>query len=228
MPEPVTSKARQTREHILETSLTLFASQGYGKTTMRDIAARAEISLGLTYRYFSRKEELVAALYERLTSETEEAVAALPPMPMASRFVRALRECLRRLGPHREALGALFGAAIDPGSELSVLGDQTELVRQRVWGTYLKVLSGATDAPRQRQAAPLATLLYALHLSVVMFWLQDRSPGQARTGELLDFMQETMGRLRFALMLPPVSRSLTRLAEILRPMFGPVSSEREA
>ena len=41
------------------------------------IATRAGISLGLTYRYFARKEELVAALYEQLTVETEAAIQTL-------------------------------------------------------------------------------------------------------------------------------------------------------
>ena len=221
MPEPLTSKALQTRQHILDTALQLFADQGYQKTTLREIATLAGISLGLTYRYFARKEELVAALYEQLTVETEAAIQKLPSAPMAARFVTALRHCLSGLTPHREALGALFGAGLDPDSELSVLGDSTSPLRQRVWGTYLQVVSGASDPPKPRQAPELATLFYSIHLSVILFWLQDRSPDQQRTQDLLSFIQDTMGTLRFALMLPPVSRSLTRLIGIIGPMFSP-------
>ena len=76
-----TGKAQRTREHILETALELFARKGYAETTMRDIAAEADCSLGLAYRYFARKEEMVLALYERLATELEEEVAALPPGP---------------------------------------------------------------------------------------------------------------------------------------------------
>ena len=225
MDAPLTPKARQTREQILETALALFAAQGYQQTTLRDIASKAGVSLGLTYRYFARKEELVAALYERLTSETEEAVAALPPLPLAAQFTRALRDCLVRLEPHREALGALFGAGLDTSSEVSVLGEHTTSIRERVWATYLQVIRGASDAPRARQAPQLATLFYALHLSIVLFWLQDRSPGQQRTQDLLDFAEEQLGRLRFFLILPPVSKALTRLAAIMGPMFGPAAPQ---
>ena len=70
MTEALSGKALQTRQHILDTALNLFASQGYQKTTLREIATRAGVSLGLAYRYFARKEELVAALYEQLTVET--------------------------------------------------------------------------------------------------------------------------------------------------------------
>ncbi|MBV9852167.1 MAG: TetR/AcrR family transcriptional regulator [Armatimonadetes bacterium] len=221
MASTLTPKAQQTREHILETALALFASKGYQETTLRDIAAQADISLGLTYRYFARKEELIVALYERLTAQTEEAVAQLPALPLAARFGRALRDCLARLAPHRDALGALFGAGLDPNSPVAVLGEGIGPIRARVWSTYLAVANGASDAPRPRQAPHLATVFYALHLTVILFWLQDRSPGQRLTHELLDFGQQMLGRLRPALGLPPVARALARLARILGPLFGP-------
>jgi len=225
LSESLTPKALQTRQHILDTALTLFAEQGYQKTTLREIATRADVSLGLTYRYFARKEELVAALYEQLTLETELALVQLPALPLAQRFVQALRMSLQALQPHREALGALFGAGMDPASELSVLGDASSPLRQRVWGTYLQVVKGASDPPKARQAPELATLFYSVHLSVILFWLQDRSPDQKNTQQLLDFIQDTLGTLRFALMLPPVHRSLTRLVQIISPMFAPTLLE---
>ena len=67
----------------------------------------------------------------------------------------------------------------------------------------------------------MATLLYAAHLLFVLFWLQDRSIGQAKTSELLGFAQEMLGRLRPVLGLPLVAKPLARLAGIVGPMFGP-------
>ena len=57
--QDLTPKAQETRQHILETALGLFQAQGYDKTTMREIAAAADCSLGLAYRYFDGKEALV-------------------------------------------------------------------------------------------------------------------------------------------------------------------------
>lgn len=87
------TKSQQTREHILETALKLFAEKGYAETTMRDIAGAADCSLGLAYRYFARKEEFILALYERLTDELEEEVSRLPPAPLARRFASEM--CIR-------------------------------------------------------------------------------------------------------------------------------------
>ncbi len=217
----LTPKARQTREKILETALALFARKGYGETTLRDIAGEAGVSLGLTYRYFARKEELILLLYRQLAQELGEEVAALPPAPIAARFSRAVGSCLDRLTPHREALGALFAVGLAPDSEMAVLGDRAAGVRDVVWHVYRQVVEGATDRPKPRQAEQFATLFYALHLLFVLFWLQDRSPGQQATRELIVFAQETITRLRPTLGLPPVAKSLTRLVRIIGPMFGP-------
>src|SRR5262245_34534909 len=105
-----TPKGEQTREHLLETALQLFLSHGYEATTMRDIANTAGCSLGLTYRYFDHKEELVLALYQRLARTLEAKVQALPPAPLVERFRQAMQAKLALVALYREPLGALFGA----------------------------------------------------------------------------------------------------------------------
>jgi len=218
------TKSQQTREHILETALRLFAEKGYTETTMRDIAGAADCSLGLAYRYFARKEEFILALYERLTDEFEEEVSRLPPAPLARRFASAMEVHLRRLRAHRETMGALFAAGLAPDSEVAVLGDSVAGIRSRIWSVFERVVTGASDAPKRGQAEQMTTLLYAAHLLFVLFWLQDRSANQAKTQELLGFAQEMLGRLRPVLGLPPVARPLTKLVGIIGPMFGPGSA----
>ena len=219
----LTPKALQTREHILTAALDLFAEKGYAATTMRDIAARAGCSLGLTYRYFGAKEDLVLALYARCAGELVQEVAALSPAPLAERWYRAVQADISRLVPYRETIGALFGVALAPGSEVAVLGSRVTEIRHIVWNALLAVITGSTDAPRAKQAHDLATVAYAAHLSLILFWLQDTSPGQTATAELLKFGKETLGRTRPFLNLPVVTRSFARIARIIEPMFGPVS-----
>ena len=221
MATKTTLKAKQRRDHILGTALSLFTSKGYSETTMRDIAAAAGCSLGLAYRYFARKEEFILALYERLAAELEEEVILLPAVPLALRFAAAVEADLQRLGMHRELMGALFAAGLAPDSEVAVLGDKVAGIRSRIWGVFRIVVSGASDAPKRGQADQMTTLLYAAHLLFVLFWLQDRSEGQAKTRELLGFAQEMLGRLRPVLGLPLVARPLAKLAGIVGPMFGP-------
>ncbi len=51
-------KADRTRAAILEAARALFATEGYERTTVRDIAARAAIDPALVIRYFGGKEAL--------------------------------------------------------------------------------------------------------------------------------------------------------------------------
>ncbi|BDI33220.1 hypothetical protein CCAX7_52710 [Capsulimonas corticalis] len=220
---PLTPKGEQTRKHILETALALFHEKGYHAATMRDIAAAAGCSLGLTYRYFSRKEEMVVALYARCAQELEEQVASLSPSAtIAERYAAALEGDMARLAPFREALGTLFGVALIPDSELAVLGDNLQELRAQVWGVFRKVIMEASDAPKPKQADELATAFYAGYLAFLLFWLQDRTPGQRTTHELLAFGRDLLAKLRPALRLPLAGKQLARLVKIIGPMFGPM------
>ena len=47
------------RQNILDASLELFVQKGYHGTTVRDIAQKAEISVGLLFHYFPTKEAIL-------------------------------------------------------------------------------------------------------------------------------------------------------------------------
>lgn len=216
----LTPKGERTREHILDTALGLFIEKGYDATTMREIAAAAECSLGLTYRYFARKEDLVLALYQRTANDQEAFVQSLSPAPVADRFALAMHAKIAQIAPYRDAFGALFGAALTPNSGVAVLGDQTSDIRARVSQSFHKLVRDATDAPRERQARQLATVLYALHLALLLFWLHDRSLNQRATDDLIKLARDTLALVRPVLRLPPIAKALARLAQAIEPMFG--------
>jgi AcrR family transcriptional regulator len=55
-----TAKSERTRAAILKAAQELFAEFGYDRTTVRDVAARAEIDAAMVMRYFGSKDELFA------------------------------------------------------------------------------------------------------------------------------------------------------------------------
>ncbi len=57
------SKAQKTRDHLLHTSLKLMEKNGYQNTTVRDICAEANISIGTFYSYFPSKNDLFLDIY---------------------------------------------------------------------------------------------------------------------------------------------------------------------
>ena len=215
-----TPKGIMTQRRILDAALALFASKGYEATTMRDIAAAADCSLGLTYRYFASKEDLIRELYRWLADQLEELVRLLPVGSMADRFQHLMRGLLVAMAPHRRTLGALFGAALDPHSRAGLFGEAGAEIRQRARSAYIAVVAESKDAPRRTQVDELATLLYGVQLALVLFWLQDMTPDARRTHDLLDFIHDALERLRPLLRLPLAARMLARLVTIIGPLLG--------
>jgi AcrR family transcriptional regulator len=215
-----TRKGELARQNILESALRLFGSKGYEETTMRDIATEAGYSPGLTYRYFTGKEELVMLLYRHLAEELESYSNSLPSAPLSERFYAAVARLLELLAPHRETLSALFGTAVNPRSKVGVLSDGTAEIRRRSREMYRMIIEGAKDAPRVSQREDLATLFYGTHMAIVLFWLIDRSVEARRTWQLIAFLRDMLKLAQPLLWLPVVSQALVRLAQIIGPVLS--------
>lgn len=216
----LTPKAERTRERIFAAALSQFSEKGYERTTMRDVAKAADASLGLAYRYFASKEDLVLELYLRLADGFGERVREeLSGGTVAERFEEAMVIKLELAGPDREPLGALTASALNPNSGIAVLGPGTARIRKRVDGVFLEVVNGASDAPRgERQRREMAAALNAAHLGVLLYWYHDRSTGERSTREAVSFVRDAIRLVRPALRLPPVARAFTRLAGVLEGM----------
>lgn len=216
----LTQKALMTRQRIMDTAWHLFATKGYDQTTMRDIAAVSECSLGLTYRYFTSKEDLVLEFYRWLVVQLEELVPLLPVTSITDRFHQLMHKLLEVMAPHRLTLVALSGAALNPLSRAGVFGAEGAEVRRRALASYRTLVSGAKDAPRTSQVDDLATLLYGVQLALVLFWLQDLSPETHQTEELLQFVHEMLGLLRPLLQVPWITQRVARFVQIVGPLLG--------
>src|SRR5258708_26212628 len=127
-PPPPPSKAELTRERMRQAALTLFRTNGYENTTLRQIAAESGSSLGLAYRYFSGKEEFVLAFYESLAAEFIQQIPDLPRGKIAQRFAAAFRLKLSLVEPHNELIGVLLSTALNPNSRVAVLGNASAAV----------------------------------------------------------------------------------------------------
>src|SRR6266542_5347691 len=77
-PPGPTETGAVTRKRLYATAIELIAARGYAKTTLREIANRANVSAGLLYRYFPSKRAVVLALYDELSVEYAERSADMP------------------------------------------------------------------------------------------------------------------------------------------------------
>ncbi|CAN5367927.1 TetR/AcrR family transcriptional regulator [soil metagenome] len=74
MPAKRTEPPLDRRQQILEAAMLCFAKCGFHRTSMHDISTEAGISVGLIYRYFKNKEEVIAALAEEHKKDIAELI----------------------------------------------------------------------------------------------------------------------------------------------------------
>jgi AcrR family transcriptional regulator len=203
----------------------LIASRGYDATTLRDIAEKAGVSVGLLYRYFPGKQAVVIALYDDLSSEYARRAADMPAGRWRDRFLFALETSLEVLEPHRVALRALTPVLVgDP--EEGIFSPATAFSRLRVQRVFEEAVAGSSDAPRQPSAEALGRLLYLIHLAVLLWWLLDKSSRQRATASLVSLTRQLLPSAALALRLAPVRRFVASVDELVRDaLFGsPVSA----
>jgi len=78
---------RNTKARIHSAAIQCFSQNGFGSTTTQDLAARAEISVGLLYRHYKTKEELFDALADEAIlghKQMIEKIKSLPPLQAIS------------------------------------------------------------------------------------------------------------------------------------------------
>lgn len=70
-------KAEETRKRILESAAKLFARQGLGRTSVREIAAAANVNVALVSHHFGGKDKLYDACVDAMYGELDGLSAAL-------------------------------------------------------------------------------------------------------------------------------------------------------
>lgn len=205
----LTTKAEATRDRIVDVALDLFRRQGFEQTTMREIAAKAGVSLGSAYYYFESKEDLVMAFYERAMEAMAPRIEAA--LKSAVKFEKRLEAILSvkfsYFQPNRAFLGALFRHAADPENRLSPFSEATRQIRERDQMYFAQALAASRDVRVPEDlAGHMPMLLWLYQMGLILFWIYDRSPGQRRTRALreksLSLLVSALKMARFSLLKP--------------------------
>jgi len=214
---PQRAASEATRRQILDTALELFRERGFEETTIRDIAGRAGLSLGAAYYYFKSKEAIVGAYYDYVQQEhvarTREAFAVAGG-DLRARLRAALHTKIDIMKDDRRLLRALFRYGGDPDHALSWFGPATREQRELSIGVFEEALAGERFPEDVRDAAP--TLLWTLHMGILLFFLFDDSSNQRRTRTLIDASVDfvvDVRRIAMSTLLRPMRR---RVLNILR------------
>jgi AcrR family transcriptional regulator len=216
-----TAKSQVTREQIVAAALRLFREQGYQGTTMRAVAAEAGVSVGNAYYYFSSKEELVQGYYDQLAAEQAQACTEVfaASTDFGERLRGALRALLAAAAPYHQFAGRFFATAAQPDNPLSPFSEESSPARDAALALFAELVAGSSIKVGAELEAVLPELLWLYQLGVVLYWIHDTSPDNARTLLLVDHTVSMITRLVRMSRLPvvrPLSRQTAELITMLR------------
>ncbi len=163
------------REEILDAARRVFATRGFRGTTIADIAEEAHIALGTIYLYFASKEEVFAALNQRLAEILASALSAGTDISLAESVHRRINNVFAACEENRD-LVRLVVLNTDPESAVTRRLREAEKNRTR---PMIGTLDSAVRAGLIRNADPriMTRLIQGLVYSAVYqaFVLSDGS-----------------------------------------------------
>ncbi len=143
----------------------LFGEQGLDRVSIRDITRKAKVNLAAINYHFGRKEDLIAAVFERRVVPVNEA------------RLDALDRVERSAGKRIPKLEAILEAFIRPALQSSLNASKGGTAFSKLFGRCLSEPSPEVEALLKRQFEPLVKRMEALlkkalpHLSrSEIFW----------------------------------------------------------
>jgi len=214
-------KSEATRARILESALAIFRERGFERSTMREIAAAADVAVGAAYYYFDSKDAIVMAFYRQAQEEMAPSLDAIlaEAETLEDRLRGVIEFKFAYFLPNRALLGAL-SAHVDPGHPLSPFSEETAAIREQDIGFFQQIVDRSMVKLPPAIDPYLPRLLWLYQMGLLLFWVYDRSPEQARTTILFD---KTLKMILLGLRLArlPFLRPVHRLAgELLEVIYG--------
>lgn len=197
--EPLSRKERRRAAElgdIMNAASALFAERGFHNTSVQEVAARAEFSVGKIYSFFKSKEAILEALMDRFIAEMGSRLdeADDPTIPPLERMDRWLKHQFEFVNRHRD----LIYIGIRERHKYTRGREREKLDK------FVTKATGILDCAVARGAfPPIAThifaqmLLGAIDNLVLTLGAQEESEDFKRIPDLImDFMIRPLARLQ--------------------------------
>jgi AcrR family transcriptional regulator len=155
-----------TRERILDAARALFAEQGFERTTIRAVAAAAEINPSLVIRYYGSKEGLFAASTELKLRVAD--LSLVPPDKRGEAIVTAFLDRWEGPGAGEELAIMLRAAASHEGARQNYLEAMQRQVRPMIATVCPPDRTDICMALIKTQLSGLALSRYVLRVPAVV------------------------------------------------------------
>jgi AcrR family transcriptional regulator len=146
------------RQRLVEGARELIHEQGVHRTTLADVAARADVPLGNVYYYFKSKDELVGAVLDSYKDDADALIQGFERHRSPQSRLKAL------VGSWTEMRDAVARYGCPMGSlcaELDKLGDGRDRDAAEIMGRIIDWAEGQFRLLGRRDARDLAISLFA-------------------------------------------------------------------
>lgn len=178
---------RERREALVDAAYALFAKQGFGATTMDQIADRAGLSRRTAFRYFASKEDLVFPSREERLALLKEQLA---PRADEAPFETVRRACLALAREYENDREHMLAQWRITESEPSLLGRELQFDRHSEDAIEEAFLRGASGGRATRRARVRAAAVIGVVRATLREWLE-----AGATGDLVRLGRETLADL---------------------------------
>jgi AcrR family transcriptional regulator len=177
---PLTPKALERRQRIVEAAIELGTEGGYEAVHMRVVAERAGVALATVYRYFESKDHLLSAAVSEWTSQLQSRLVRSPARGSTAteQLVDLLRRASRGLEQRPLFAAALIRALHSPDPAVAAAAAD---VRHQISSMATPMLVGLPP----EDVEGIVTVIDHVWFSSIMAWANGRTP-ISRIGEDLE------------------------------------------
>jgi AcrR family transcriptional regulator len=187
------AKGALKRDEILDAALTLFAEQGYDRTSVREIARAVGLSQAGLLHYFANKEELFAEVLRRRDQRNERLYDANRGNPVtADGLVAIVRHNAEEPGLVRLFVALSAESTAENGLARSFFTDRYHALRESI-ADDIRRRQDEGDVADDLDAEVVASLLIAAADGLQIQWLLD--PAAVDMGARLEQMLGALVRI---------------------------------
>ncbi|GAA2808007.1 TetR family transcriptional regulator [Kribbella solani] len=174
-------KRERTRRLIADKAFELFSDHGFGRTTVEQIAAAAEVGPSTLYRYFPTKETLVLEFVEDCLADAVTWFRGQPELDLPDGLRAVIEQVLQQLESNPDRVRAVFDLAEQNGSVSAHLNDLIWRFRDDLADALVRRLRA--DDPQRAEfiAALSAGITMNVIESVVRVWVDHPGTVEAQT-----------------------------------------------
>ena len=213
-----TQKSAETRQRILDNALSLFRQKGFDKTTMREIAQESGVALGSAYYYFKTKEKLVLDYYAITQAEAgeENQRVIASTRDFKKRFDALLTFKFVQMKDDRQFVSVLAKSGADPDNPVSPFSPQTREIRLKAIELINDIITDSNIKVAESLRDELPRVLWLYQMSLIFFWINDKSKNQKQTHHLKDLSVAMLIRLMQMSNLPLMRKLNHSMVELFK------------